>query len=108
MSTFEVLVRKIDDVIEHPNADRLNIVKILGYDAITNKNENNEPRYAKGDLVIYVPEGAVVPENLLKQYGYWDDEKNKGMLAGRRGDRVKAIRLRQVLSQGLIWPLESD
>ncbi len=105
MSTFEVLVREIDDVIEHPNAERLNIVKILGYDAITNKTEDGSPRYKKGDLVVYVPEAAVVPERLLRQYGYWNEEKDRGMLAGKRGDRVKAIRLRGTVSQGLVWPL---
>ena len=108
MSTFEVLVREIDDVIEHPNADRLNIVRVLGYNAITNKREDGTPRYRKGDLIVYVPEGAVVPENLLKQYGYWDDDKNRGMLAGSRGDRVKAINLRKICSQGLVWPLYND
>lgn len=111
MATFEVLVRQIDDVVDHPNADRLSICKILGYEAITNKREDDAGnlvhRYAKGDLIVYVPEAAVVPEHLLKQYGYWDDEKGKGMLAGKAGNRVKAIRLRQVVSQGLVWPLRA-
>lgn len=107
MSTFEVLVREIEDVIEHPNADRLNIVKILGYEAITNKLEDGSPRYKKGDLIVYVPEAAIVPESLLKQYGYWNDEKDCGMLAGKQGNRVKAIRLRQIMSQGLVWPLRA-
>lgn len=116
MSTFEVLVRRIDDVIDHPNADRLSIVKILGYDAITAKVEQEDGSfahaYAVGDLIVYVPEAAVVPEHLLKQYGFWDATKDdgagRGMLAGKRGDRVKAVRLRGVLSQGLVWPLKHD
>lgn len=105
MSTFEVLVRTIDEVIDHPNADRLSICKILGYEAITAKNEDGTHRYNKGDAIVYVPEAAVIPDHLLKQYGYWNDEKGMGLLAGRRGDRVKAVRLRKVLSQGLVWPL---
>ncbi len=105
MSSFEVLVRTIDDVIDHPNADRLSICKILGYEAITNKLEDGSPRYRKGDAIVYVPEAALVPEHLLKQFGYWNEEKGCGMLAGKKGDRVKAIRLRGVVSQGLVWPV---
>ncbi len=82
MSAFEVKVRRIDKVEDHPDADRLSIVSILGYRAITNKLEDGSHRYAPGDLVVYVPEAAVVPEHLLKQYGYWDAEKDKGY-AGR-------------------------
>lgn len=105
MSSFEVLVRVVDEVIDHPNADRLSIVKVLGYEAITNKHDDGSHRYAKGDLIVYVPEGAVIPHHLLKQYGFWDAAKDKGLLAGTKGDRVKAIRLRQILSQGLVWPI---
>ena len=104
MSNFEVLVRAIDDIYDHPNADRLSIVKVLGYEAITAKNEDGTHRFAKGEAIVYVPEAAVLPEDVLKQFGFYDTEKGKGMLAGKAGDRVKAIRLRGVLSQGLALP----
>jgi len=105
MSTFEVPILRIDDVYDHPNADRLSILRIRGYEAITNKDENGAHRYAAGEVVIYVPEGAVVPERHLKERGYWDEKNGKGMLAGSQGNRVKAIKLRNVLSQGLVWKL---
>ncbi len=103
MSTFEVNVVRIDDIYDHPNADRLSIVLIGGYEAITMKNEDGSHRFVKGEPVVYVPEQAVVPEHLLKQFGFWDETKGKGMLAGSKGNRVKAIRLRDHLSQGLVW-----
>lgn len=106
MSTFEVSVVEIDDVADHPDADRLSIVKIGGYEAITNKTDDGSHRFSAGELVVYVPEGAVVPEHLLKERGYWNHDKNMGFLAGSKGNRVKAIRLRGVLSQGLVWKLE--
>jgi|GEM_PF-3298333 len=105
MANFEVNVVKIDDVIDHPDADRLTIVKIGGYNCIANKKEDGSWRYQKGDLVVYIPEQAVVPEWLLKDMGFWDDEKGKGMLAGSKGDRVKAIKLRGVFSQGILMPV---
>lgn len=103
MSTFEVNVVRVDDIYNHPNADRLSIVLIGGYEAITMKNEDGSHRFVKGEPVVYVPEQAVVPEHLLKQFGFWDETKGKGLLAGSKGNRVKAIRLRDHLSQGLVW-----
>lgn len=114
MSSFEVMVRRIDAVEDHPDADRLSIVTILGYNAITAKVpdpsvQEGEARYVHrhkaGDLIVYVPEGAIVPERLLKWFGYWNDEKGHGMLSGNGYDRVKIVRLRGIHSQGLVWPL---
>ncbi len=104
MSTFEVLVRQIDDIYDHPNGDRLSIVKVLGYEAITNKIDGKH-RFQKGDLIVYVPEAAIVPEDVLREYGFWDEAKGKGVLSGKSGNRVKIIRLRGKESQGLIFPV---
>jgi RNA ligase (TIGR02306 family) len=106
MSTFEVPILAIDDVYDHPNADRLSILRIRGYEAITAKLEDGTHRFCKGEPIIYVPEGAVVQERDLKARGYWNERDGKGMLAGSQGNRVKAIKLRNVLSQGLVWKIE--
>jgi RNA ligase (TIGR02306 family) len=108
VSAFEVLIREVDDVIDHGNADRLSIVKVLGFEAITAKLEDGSHRFQPGDKIVYVPEGAIVPEDVLKERGYWNEEKGIGMLAGKTGTRVKAIRLRGVLSQGLVWHTTPD
>jgi RNA ligase (TIGR02306 family) len=106
---------RIDDVLDHPNADRLSLNKIRGFVAVSNKTVDHAQgesqvdfvhRYKAGDLVIYVPEGAVVPDRLLQRYGYWDEEKQKGILAGSKGNRVKAVKLRGIISQGLIFPAD--
>jgi RNA ligase (TIGR02306 family) len=105
MSEFEVKIELITEpVVDHPNADRLSLVQIRGYTCISAKLEDGSPRYKQGDWVVYVPEGAVVPEWLLK-LGFWDESKGKGILAGSKGDRVKAIRLRDILSQGILFAL---
>ena len=108
MAEFEVNVVKIDDVIEHPDADRLTIVKIGGYNCIANKKEDGSWRYQASDLVVYIPEQAVVPESLLKELNFWDEEKGKGILAGSKGDRVKAIKLRGIFSQGILMPVKQQ
>lgn len=106
MSTFEVPILTVDDVYDHPNADRLSILRIRGYEAIANKHPDGTHRYEKGEPIIYVPEGAVVPDQHLQERGYWSEKDGKGILAGSRGNRVKAINLRGVLSQGLVWKVK--
>lgn len=106
MSKFEVKVSKINKVEDHPNADRLAVVTIGGYRCIANKNHDGTWRYQTGDLVVYVPEQAVIPEMVLKTIGFWDDSKGKGMLGGSKGDRVRAIKLRDIVSQGILIPLD--
>lgn len=104
MSKFEVLILPIDKVENHPNADRLSLNHIRGYSAVSNKHDDGTHRYHAGQLVAYIPVGAVVPESLLRSRGYWDEIKEKGFLGGPKGDRVQAINLRNVTSQGLIFP----
>lgn len=104
MTTFGCTVVEIDAVEHHPNADRLSIVRIGGFNAISAKLEDGSHRYKAGDRVVYVPEAAVLPEWMLKQMDFWKDDK--GTLAGSKGDRVKAIKLRGIVSQGVLYQLE--
>ncbi len=101
MSTFDVKARRL--VIKpHDNADALELAQIDGtdYQAVVRKGE-----FATGDVAIYIPESAIVPELLLEEMGL------TGALAGgtfgpdgkKRKDRVKAVRLRGALSQGLVY-----
>jgi len=91
------------EIGEHDNADALEIAKIKGtqYQSIVRKGQ-----FQTGDLAVYIPEQSIVPEWLLKNLGLWDYGKRKGKLAGKNGDRVKAVRLRGVFSQGLVYPLK--
>ena len=101
MSAFQVFIKRIRAVENHPNADRLDVARVDGYECIIKRGE-----YQTGDLVAYIPEAAIIPEWLLHHLGFWDHEKQKGLLHGKDGNRVKAIKLRGVLSQGLclgVW-----
>jgi len=102
MSSFNVLARTVT-IAPHDNADALEIAKIDGTDftAVVRKGE-----YQTGDKVVYIPTQAVVPQPILEQMGLWGKERKGrtiGALAGPDGDRVKAIRLRGVLSEGLCY-----
>jgi len=96
MSTFAVKVRKIK-LMPHPKADRLDIAVVDDYQSCVRKGD-----FADGDLAVYIPEGAVLPDYVLKEVGLWNEAENKGMAAGELGDRIHAVRLRDVLSQGVL------
>ena len=104
MSNFKVEVTRVLAVEDHPNADRLSLVTVMGYLAISDKPDG-KPRYAAGDLVVYISEAALLPEGILRKMGFWDAEKGKGSLAGGNGNRVKAMRLRGIFSLGLLYPV---
>lgn len=92
MSTFEVRVCRVS-IEEHPNADSLDLAVVGDYRSCVRKNQ-----FAEGDLVAYIPEAAILPIWLQKELGV------DGRLAGPKHDRVKAVRLRGILSQGLCYP----
>ena len=92
MATFECKVYKLK-IEEHPNADALELAVVGDYRSIVRKGQ-----FKTGDLGVYIPEAAIVPDWLLEEMGL------TGRLAGKEGNRVKAIKLRGILSQGLVVP----
>lgn len=93
---FKVKVCHLDEVSTHPNADKLDVVRIGGWQIVVGRDQHHA-----GEKVAYIPEQALVPEALQKVLGV------EGRLAGSRKNRVKAIRLRKILSQGLILPFKN-
>jgi RNA ligase (TIGR02306 family) len=100
MSKFDVQVRQIAEITPHPNADKLECARVEGYQVLIPKG-----RYKAGDLIVYLPEAAVLPEFVLRVAGLWNEEKSIGLCAGEIGNRVKTVKLRGLLSQGVPYPL---
>ncbi len=92
MSTFSVKVERIK-VEPHENADALEIARVGDFQSIIRKGQ-----FKTGDLAAYIPEDALVPQWLLRELGL------EGKLAGKDKNRVKATKLRGVLSQGICLP----
>ncbi|MFJ5592428.1 RNA ligase (ATP) [Streptomyces noursei] len=88
MSTLLVTVEELT-VHEHPNADALELAQVGLYRAVVAKGA-----YRTGEFAVCIPEQAVLPEALMAERGL------TGKLAGA-ANRVKAIRLRGELSQGI-------
>ncbi|MFE9094761.1 RNA ligase (ATP) [Streptomyces sp. NPDC007264] len=90
MSTLRVTAEVLT-VHEHPNADALELAQVGLYRAVVAKGQ-----YRTGDTAVYVPEQSVLPPELIEELGL------TGRLAGSGSDRVKAVRLRGELSQGIV------
>src|SRR3546814_7759475 len=54
------------------NSDRLSVYRVLGYDAVSANQEDGSARFAEGERVIYVPEGSHIPEEMLREHGFWE------------------------------------
>lgn len=94
MSTFAVKLVRIRDIEPIVNADAIEQVVVGAYRSVVRKDE-----FKKGELVMYIPEQSLVPEWLLKSLGL------EGKLAGPDKNRVKAVKLRGCLSQGICVPV---
>lgn len=97
MSTFKVEVLPLT-IESHPDpaTTNLEVGKIGDYNIVVVKG-----KYKTGDLAAYIPEASIVPEEILKELNLI------GKLTGSSKNRVKPIRLRGIMSQGLIYPAKS-
>lgn len=91
-------IRQIAEVKPIPDADRIEAVRVDGWWVVVAKGEHQE-----GDSVVYlevdswVP-SAIAPQSLAKD-GKWR------VYNGVEGERLRTVRLRKQLSQGLVLPL---
>ncbi len=95
MSTLSVNIASIREVKPHPDAQRLVICVIEGWNCITSIKDNLKA----GDLVVYFPIDSLLPKEL--------EDRIFGPEAKIRlnGKKVKTIRIRGEYSQGLAVPL---
>ena len=91
MAEFAVRTHQLT-VEPHPDAEFLECARIGGYYTVVRKGE-----FRTGDIAAYIPEASVLPDRLIEGMGL------KGKLAGPDFNRVHAVKLRGVLSQGLVY-----
>lgn len=92
---FSCPVVRIISVSCVEDADRIDIVRALGYQSITPRG-----RFKLGDLAVLIPDGAVLPADLAASL------KGLTKLAGERKNRTKAFKLRGIVSDAvLLGPL---
>lgn len=91
MSSLIVDVAKINAIEKHPNADRLRLATVKGWNCIIGLDD-----FQVGDLVIFIPPDCILPDEMIDKY------KLEFL---KKGSRVKTIKLRGVISQGLCLPV---
>jgi RNA ligase (TIGR02306 family) len=86
--TKDATIELIKSVESHPNADRLDLVKVMGFQCVTQKD-----LYKVGDKIIYIKSDALLPiEKWTEEYRKYSPK------------RIKAVKLRNEWSEGIIVP----
>lgn len=97
MSDINISVEEIKSIHDHPNADRLEIAKILGTQVAVQKG-----KFVAGDKVTYFPPDMMIPLRVSQNLGVqkylkfskWDGEKIQC--------RIAACRMRGIPSYGFV------
>jgi RNA ligase (TIGR02306 family) len=104
MSTLIVDVCAVEEIAPHPDADRIERVRVKNWWCIAGKGQ-----YKVGDKVVYVPPDSVLTEELATRWGIakYCSQLGKDISGDRPpGLRVRAARFRGVSSFGTIQDLD--
>jgi len=101
--TFRKLatIRRIDKLEPIEGADRILKATVGGWQLVTAKDNN----FKEGDLVVYCEIDSWIPTEVAE---FLSKGKEPREFNGVKGERLKTIRLRGQISQGLILPFEGD
>lgn len=105
MSNHKIPVVRIAEVKKHPNADRLELIPISGFQIVAGKGQ-----FKVGDLAVYVPPDSVVPEKSYYSF-LWERDGGGNIRPPFDGPvpekyrRVTVKKLRKEYSEGLLMPL---
>jgi len=91
MASHSVDVVAINRIVPHFNADRLAVAYVHEWPIVVSKD-----KYTEGDLVIYCPINSILPHDLECKLFPIDSKIKLSQ------SRVKAIKIRKQISQGLI------
>jgi RNA ligase (TIGR02306 family) len=90
-------VRKIDEIRPIEGADAIELAIIGGWQTVIKKNE-----YRVGDLAVYCEIDSWIPTILAP---FLSKGKEPRVFNGIKGERLRTVKLRGALSQGLLLPM---
>lgn len=90
-------VRKIDNILSIEGADAIECAVVGGWNVVVKKNE-----YNIGDLVVYCEIDSWIPYELAPFLSKGQEPREYN---GVKGERLRTVKLRGQVSQGLILPL---
>ena len=91
-------IRKVADIVPIENADNIISVKIDGWNVVTQKSNN----FKIDDLVVYFEIDSFLP--VTEKFEFLRASSFK-LMGYKEGFRLRTIRLKKTISQGLIMPL---
>lgn len=97
MSKFSVSVTTINDITPIDGADNIEVAHIGGYNCVVQKGI-----YKKNDMAVYIPVNSILPPWIISSLGL------EGKLSGPEKNRVSEIKLRGILSTGLLYPVQKS
>ena len=93
-------VRKISDIQSIPGADMIELAIVDGWKVVVAKNVGHKV----GDMVVYCEIDSFLP--IKEEFEFLRKSSYKKMSDGTEGFRLRSIKLKGQISQGLILPLK--
>ncbi len=93
-------IRKITNITPIEGADKIELVTVGGWKVVAAKDVNHKI----GDLVVYCEIDSFLP--IKEEFEFLRKSSYKKMSDGTEGFRLKTIKLRGQVSQGLILPIK--
>lgn len=94
-----VSIRTIANIEPILNADAIEVAVVDGWKVVTKKNE-----FKPGDLCVYFEIDSFLPDGVPAWQFLVD--KSARMFEGVKGHKLRSIKLRGVVSQGLVLPID--
>lgn len=101
MSTLIAEVCSVNDILAHPNADKLEIAQVKGWECVSQKGQ-----FSKGGKCIYLPPDTCINTENAEKLNI--ATKYLVPLPDKTGFRIRVTSLRGVKSFGLILPCPQD
>ncbi len=97
--THKVSIVRVGPMLVHPNADKLEITMVGGYQVVTGKGN-----FKEGDRAVYIQPDSVVPQTEPFKFIWQDHVGIDGKVPEKRR-RITVKRLRKEYSEGLLMPV---
>jgi RNA ligase (TIGR02306 family) len=101
---YEAIICKIQNVRNHPNADKLNLATVSGFQIVIGKE------HKEGELGIFFPcDGQLTHEHCMANNLYRKNPETNEPMGGlfEKSRRVKSVKLRGEYSNGFWQPISS-
>lgn len=102
MSSVIANVVEVESVQPHPNADRLFLARIKGWQAVIRKRDDGSPEFAPGERVVFIPPDSTLPREMAERIGVVSYLSERTNAEGDRELVVRQVRLRGEPSFGLV------